>query len=81
MRYHRRLIPLAILFIGIGLAIGLAISSNPNYFTRGYTKEVEISKESIDVLTKINIAMSEISTAVKPAVVGVVSWSKSLWRA
>jgi serine protease Do len=73
MRHSKRSILIAALFVGVGLIIGLGISSSLNIFTRGFTQDVKISKESVEVLTKINQAMAEISAAVKPAVVGVVS--------
>jgi len=63
----------ATIFIMIGLIIGLGMSANFNFFTKGYTADVNISKESIDTLTKVNEAMSEVTSAVKPAIVNISS--------
>jgi serine protease Do len=52
--------------------IGLGISTN--YFvTKGYAADIKISKESIDTLNKVNEAMSELTSAVKPAIVNIRS--------
>jgi serine protease Do len=73
MKPTKKLIIIAVLFISIGLIIGLGISTNLDTFTRGYTQDFKISKDSIETLSKINQAMSEISASVKPSVVGVTS--------
>lgn len=57
----------------IGLVLGLAISSNFNMHSNGYTAEANISKEAIDILTKTGKAMAEVTAAVKPAVVNISS--------
>jgi serine protease Do len=53
--------------------MGLIISSNFNLFTKGYTEETKISKDAIDLLTKINEATAEVAAAAKPAVVNISS--------
>ena len=71
MERQKKMLVVAAFFVTVGLVIGLAISSNLNFFTQGYTQEVKISKESIDILSKMNQAMSEVAAAVKPAVVNI----------
>jgi serine protease Do len=63
----------AVFFMLVGLIVGLAISVNFNLFNTGHTADINISKESIDTLTKVNEAMSEVASAVKPAVVHIAS--------
>ena len=55
----------------IGLIIGLVISSNFNWYSRAFTDDTNISKESIDILSKTGQAMAEVAAAVKPAVVNI----------
>jgi serine protease Do len=57
----------------IGLIIGLVISSNFNWYSRAFTDDTNISKESIDILSKTGQAMAEVAAAVKPAVVNISS--------
>lgn len=57
----------------IGVIIGLGISSNLNLLSDAYTEETNISKESIDILSKTGQAMAEVAAAVKPAVVNISS--------
>jgi serine protease Do len=61
------------LLILVGLIIGLAISANFNIFNTGYTTETKISKDTIDLLTRINDATAEVASAVKPSVVNIAS--------
>lgn len=63
----------ALLFITVGVIIGLVISSQLNIHSKGYSQDVTISKESIDILTKTNQALSEVANAVKPSVVNISS--------
>lgn len=56
-----------------GVIIGLVIASKLNIFTTGHSTETRISQESVDLLTRINDAMAEVATAVKPAVVNISS--------
>lgn len=64
---------IAAIFSIIGLIIGLGISSNFNFFSNGYAKNITISKEAVDILTKNNQAMVEVVAAVKPSVVNISS--------
>jgi len=68
---NKKRLAFAVFLIAAGIVTGLAISSNLNIFNRSYGEEVKISKESIDVLSKMNQAMSEVAAAVKPAVVNI----------
>lgn len=60
----------AVLFSIIGLISGLGISSGLNIHAAAYSEE-RISKEAIDILSKMNEAMAEVTAAVKPAVVNI----------
>ncbi len=68
----RRMAKSAILVVA-GVVMGLIISSNFNLFTTGYTEEAKISKDAVDLLTRINEATAEVAGAVKPAVVNIAS--------
>ncbi|MCX8026867.1 MAG: DegQ family serine endoprotease [Thermodesulfovibrionales bacterium] len=63
----------AVLFITVGVIVGLIISSHLNIHSTGFSQDVTISKESIDILTKTNQALSEVANAVKPSVVNISS--------
>lgn len=71
-RTKRNLIYGATLIL-IGLILGLGISSNFNLLSNAFTQETNISKESIDILSKTGQAMAEVAAAVKPAVVNISS--------
>lgn len=73
MTIRRKTLFFAAIFTLAGVIIGLAISSNFNLHTKGYTEESKISKEAIDILTKTSQAMAEVAAAVKPAVVNISS--------
>jgi len=73
MKFSKRHVVIASLFIIMGVIIGLGISSSFNLFSKGYSEEAKISKEAIDLLTRINEATSEVASAVKPAVVNISS--------
>ncbi len=73
MILRKKTFVIATVFTIIGFVIGLAISSNFNFQSKGYTAEITISKESIDVLSKTNKAIAEIADAVKPSVVNISS--------
>ncbi|MDD5167779.1 MAG: trypsin-like peptidase domain-containing protein, partial [Syntrophales bacterium] len=73
MKSKRTSMIIAGIFITVGLIIGLGISSSLNIFTHGYSQDIKVSKESIDILSKINQAMSEVAAAVRPAVVNITS--------
>lgn len=61
------------ILIMVGLIIGLGISSNLNWHSQAYTDEANISKESIDILSKTGQAMAEVAAAIKPSVVNISS--------
>jgi S1-C subfamily serine protease len=61
------------ILILVGLIIGLGISSSLNLLPDAFTQEANISKESIDILSKTSHAMAEVVAAVKPAVVNISS--------
>ena len=61
----------ALVFVLVGVVIGLGISSNLNLNTKAYTEEPKISKESIELLSKAGQAMAEVVAATKPAVVNI----------
>lgn len=73
MGFKKRKLIFATVFVIIGLILGLGLSANFNLHTQGYTEEPKISKEAIDILSKTNQAMSEVTAAVKPAVVNISS--------
>jgi serine protease Do len=73
MKTFKRITLIAVFFMTVGLVAGLVISSSLNLFTNGYTQDIKISRESIDILGKMNQAMSEVAAAVKPAVVNISS--------
>jgi serine protease Do len=61
----------ALLFLVVGLAIGLILSSNLNIQTNGHAKQSAISKEAINTLSAYSNAMVEVVAAVKPTVVNI----------
>ena len=69
----RKILWIAILFVAAGIIIGLVISSSLNIFTNGYTQDIKISKDSLDILSKINSAVAEVAGAATPAVVNISS--------
>jgi serine protease Do len=71
--FKKRRIAIAASLIIMGVIMGLIISSNFNLFTKGYTEETKISKDAIDLLTKINEATAEVAAAARPAVVNISS--------
>jgi serine protease Do len=71
--FEKRRIAKGAILIVAGVVMGLIISSNFNLFTPGYTEEAKISKDAVDLLTRINEATAEVAAAVKPAVVNIAS--------
>ncbi|HPJ96144.1 MAG TPA: DegQ family serine endoprotease [Syntrophales bacterium] len=61
------------LLITIGLIIGLVISANLNIFNTGYTTETRVSKDAVDLLSRINNATAEVAAAAMPSVVNIAS--------
>ncbi len=54
MILRKRPLVIAAVFTIIGLIIGLGISSNFNFHSKGYTDDLKISEESIELLSKTN---------------------------
>ncbi len=69
----KKVVAVGMVFTIIGLIIGLAISSQFNIQSKGYSQDAVISKDAIDLLTKTNQALSEVAMAVKPSVVNISS--------
>ncbi|MDD5711457.1 MAG: DegQ family serine endoprotease [Smithellaceae bacterium] len=61
---------LVVTVLFIGLIIGLVVSSNLDLSSRGHT---EISKDSIELLSRIDAATAEVAAAAKPFVVNISS--------
>ncbi|HDZ88305.1 MAG TPA: trypsin-like serine protease, partial [Nitrospirae bacterium] len=59
------------LFILIGLVIGLTMSSSFGIQEKTAAEQKAVSTESADFLNKLNVALSEISDMVEPAVVNI----------
>lgn len=74
MLKRQKLAP-AVIFITIGLVIGLGISFQFNATQSGFSEDTRpvITQESIDVLSKTNKAMSELVAAVTPSIVNISS--------
>ncbi|MCC6347111.1 MAG: DegQ family serine endoprotease [Nitrospirales bacterium] len=65
---------IAVLFTIIGLVVGLSMLPGLNLHARAAAEESPVSpvsKEAIDILSKMNRAMAEVAAAVKPAVVNI----------
>jgi hypothetical protein len=69
MVLRRRLFPLISLSVLIVLLTWLSL----DHQTEASDRELKISQESVDILSKTNQAMAEVVTAVKPAVVNIAS--------
>ncbi len=63
----------ASIFTMVGIIFGVVISSGFNLHSKGYTEEATISRESIETLSKMDSAVSEVAAAVKPSVVNISS--------
>jgi serine protease Do len=63
----------ASLFTFIGIILGLVISAGFNFPPKGYSGEAKISKETIETLSKMDEAISEVAAVVKPSVVNISS--------
>ena len=73
MKMKKRYITIAGLFIVVGVILGLGISSSFNFFSQGYSQPPGISKDAIDLLSRIDEATAEVAAAVKPSVVNIAS--------
>jgi serine protease Do len=63
----------AALFSLIGIILGLVISTGFNWPSKGYSGEAKISKETLETLSKMDEAISEVAAVVKPSVVNISS--------
>jgi serine protease Do len=77
MAERKRFISLGILFMLIGLILGLGIASQLNFHTTVTAEDKTVSPTSVEILTKNNQAMAELVAAVKPSVVNISSTSKA----
>ena len=71
MVVRKKLLLIAGMFAIAGIIIGLGISTSLNLSSMATSEQPTISKESIDVLSKVNQAMAEVVAVVKPAVVNI----------
>jgi serine protease Do len=73
MKHFKKVAILAVTFLSVGLSAGLILSTGLDMIARGYAQDNPISKESIDILSRMNRAVSDVVAAVKPAVVNISS--------
>ena len=73
MVVRKKLLLIAGMFAIAGIIIGLGISTSLNLSSMATSEQPTISKESIDVLSKVDQAMAEVVAVVKPAVVNISS--------
>lgn len=78
---RKKTLRVALAFTIVGLILGLALSANFDFQTRGFTGEEnksvgKVSEEAIDVLSSVGKAMVEVTNAVKPAVVNISTTRK-----
>jgi serine protease Do len=71
MERRTKIIGTAVVFVIIGLIIGLIISSNLEIQIKSSAQTKEISKASMEFLDKMGNALSEISESVSPAIVNI----------
>ncbi|MFO0754229.1 MAG: DegQ family serine endoprotease [Thermodesulfovibrionales bacterium] len=62
---------IAVLFIIIGLVAGLSVAPGLNMHAGAAVEGPALSRETIDILSRMNRAMAEVAAAVKPAVVNI----------
>ena len=70
---RKKLLLIAVTSAIAGIIIGLGISTTLNLGSMANSEQPTISKESIEVLSKVDQAMAEVVAAVKPAVVNISS--------
>ena len=73
MVLRKKLLSVAAVCTLAGILIGLGISLNFDFQTKGFADDTAISEESIDLLSKTNKAMAEVVAAVKPSIVNISS--------
>lgn len=76
MGERKRSVSFGVLFILIGLIVGLGIASQLHFITKVTAEETAIAPSSVEFLSKTNQAMAEIVAAVTPSVVNISSSSK-----
>ncbi|WP_353683558.1 DegQ family serine endoprotease [Thermodesulfovibrio sp. 3907-1M] len=76
MRKNKKILFSAVLFLLIGITIGLVIASRFDLQSKGFSEDYQISKESQELLTKISNAMAEVIQAVRPSVVNIYTTKK-----
>ncbi|MGC9044920.1 DegQ family serine endoprotease [Thermodesulfovibrio sp. 3462-1] len=65
-----------IIFLVIGITVGLIIASKFDIQNKGFSEDYKISKESQEILSKISNAMAEVIQAVRPSVVNIYTTKK-----
>jgi len=73
---NKKILLSGILFLVIGITIGLVIASKFDIQSKGFSEDYQISKESQEVLSKISNAMAEVIQAVRPSVVNIYTTKK-----
>lgn len=73
---NKKILLSGILFLLIGITIGLVIASKFDIQSKGFSEDYQISKESQEVLSKISNAMAEVIQAVRPSVVNIYTTKK-----
>jgi serine protease Do len=68
---RKRKLGMAVVFTVIGIVVGLALSSNFNIQTKGYSGDVSVSEEAVQALTNVSDAMVKLVAAVRPSVVNI----------
>ena len=66
-----QVIGIAAVFAVFGIIIGIALTLNLDIHTKAYTEDRKVSKEAIELLTRINDAVSEVASVIKPSVVNI----------
>ena len=69
---RKRLVGVAVVFMVVGLILGLVLSSNFDIQTKGYTGDrKEVPGKAVSVLSRVSDAMVVIVSAVRPSVVNI----------
>ncbi len=76
MKKNKKIFLSSILFLLIGITIGLVIASKFDIQNKGFSEDYQISKDSQEVLSKIGNAMAEVIQAVRPSVVNIYTTKK-----
>lgn len=76
MKKNKKVFLSAILFLLIGITIGLVIASKFDIQNKGFSEDYQISKDSQEILSKIGNAMAEVIQAVRPSVVNIYTTKK-----